>query len=109
MFQAWFAVYPKKVDPDDALRVFTRVVKSKKVTFEQLLAGARRYAMETQAERTERRFIKAPAVWLNKGSWKNEAGAQATDKQPSLAPRAATGIAGIMSRITEEDFNDGNR
>jgi hypothetical protein len=105
MFRQWYACYPKKVDPKDAIKSFVRVLKNREATFEQLLAGAQRYAAETAAAGTIKKYIKAPAVWLNKGSWANEAGAD-QPRQPALAGRASTGIAGIMSRISERDFND---
>lgn len=84
-FAEWYAAYPKKHDPGDARRAFNRAVK--KVSDPQILIdGARRYARE-QAN-TEKRFIKAPAVWLNKESWLNE----------PQEPLRATGTDGASAR-----------
>jgi hypothetical protein len=107
MFRQWYAVYPKKVDPKDAMKSFIRVLKAKEATFHQLLDGAKRYEDETRAAGTIKKYIKAPAVWLNKGSWANESGGH-QERQPALPPRAGTAIAGIMSRLSEEDFSGGN-
>jgi hypothetical protein len=105
MFRQWYAIYPKKVDPKDALKSFQRVLKSGGATFEELTAGAERYAREVAAAGTEKRFIKAPAVWLNKGSWMNEPAGQS--RYPARSGFVGSAIQGIASRITERDFDDG--
>jgi hypothetical protein len=103
-FRQWFAAYPKKADPKDARRCFDRVLKNREATFEQLLEGARRYAVETAAAGTAKNFIKAPAVWLNKGSWANEGGAYAPKAAPSS--RSDSFIQGLASSLSEEDFDE---
>lgn len=69
-FDAWWSVYPKKVDREAARRTYAKVIKSAKVTEADLLAGAERYAEETRDR--ERRWIKNPQTWLNAGSWLDE-------------------------------------
>lgn len=89
-FGEFYAAYPKKADPADARRAFNKAIK--KVSDPQILIdGARRYAREKAG--TEKRYIKAPAVWLNKESWLNEPdaplGATGTDGIPGYGARAA--------------------
>jgi hypothetical protein len=102
MFREWYGAYPKKVDPKDALKSFVKVLKAKQATFDQLLAGARRYAAETSG--TDKKYIKAPAVWLNKGSWLNEP--MAAGSPPQRSARVSSAHQGIASRLRETDFDD---
>ncbi len=104
LFKQWYQVYPKKADPKDAMKSFQRVLKSGSATFEDLMAGAERYAREVAG--TEKRFIKAPAVWLNKGSWMNEPAGPAPAARSGFSGSA---IQGIASRIRESDFDDRSR
>lgn len=69
-FERFYSGYPKKVDRNDAVRAFAKVQAQGAITFEALLAARDRYA--EQVRQTERQFIKAPAVWLNKGSYMDE-------------------------------------
>lgn len=71
-FHDWYSAYPKHTEPVEAEKVYVRVVASRKATIEQLLAGARSYAAQVSRDNTEKRFIKAPPVWLNKGCWADE-------------------------------------
>lgn len=99
MFRQWYAVYPKHVDPKDAEQKFTRVLKKGEATFEELIVGAQRYADECAMNRTEKKFIKAPAVFLNKGSWKNEPGANGAGS--GLSRRSESFLEGILAHRTE--------
>jgi hypothetical protein len=104
MFRQWYETYPKRVDPKDALKLFTRVIRNREATFEQLLTGAQRYAAECAAAGTAKNFIKAPSVWLNKGSWMNEAIQK--DQPANRSASVGTALAGIASRMMESDFDD---
>lgn len=96
-FKLWYSVYPRRVDPEDAWKAYDRVVRSGKATPEELLAGAHRYAIEKR--HSEAKYIKQPATWLNKGSWKNEPEVRSAG-QP-LAPSGAA--AGILSYFEERE------
>ena len=67
-FLEWYAEYPKKVDPQDAEKAYLRR-RRQGVSRDVLLIGSKGYAVEMRG--TEKRFIKAPAVFLNKGSYEN--------------------------------------
>jgi hypothetical protein len=109
MFEQWYAIYPKKVDPPDAEKMFTRVLKSvtpaqAQTLFEQIMAGTKAYSAEIAANGTIRKFIKAPAVFMNKGSWKSEIAPPASASVRSN--RVSSAIDGIASRLTERDFDE---
>jgi len=97
MFEQWYAIYPKHVDPKDAKQRFIRVLKSGEATFPELYDGARQYRNECEMDRTPMKFIKAPSVFLNKGSWENEPGA---NSNPARLPRRTeSAIEGMLERI----------
>jgi uncharacterized protein YdaU (DUF1376 family) len=70
-FAEWYQQYPKKRDPQDAAKAYAAARKTG-ASREELLNAAMRYAAECDANRTDPKFIKHPATWLNKGSWHNE-------------------------------------
>lgn len=65
-FDEFWAIYPKKVDKTQAIRMFKRVLH--RATFEEILAGVIRLANDPNLP-TEKRFIKNPATWLNNDGW----------------------------------------
>lgn len=67
----FYAAYPKKVEPADAKAKFIRIVKSGQDP-DRIIAAAHRFAEAHRLAGTERQFIKAPAVWLNKGGFDSE-------------------------------------
>ena len=107
MFLEWYRDYPKKVDPADAEKAFTRELKKVKpaevaVRFQQIMVGTRAYKAEIEMNRTENRFIKAPAVFMNKGSWRNET---SMDRPRSASNRVDSAIDGMFSDLKPEDFD----
>lgn len=68
-FAEWYASYPLKKAPEAAARAYAAAIK-RGATHEQLLIGAKRYAMEKKGE--EPRFIAHPSTWLNQGRWQDE-------------------------------------
>jgi hypothetical protein len=69
-FAAWYLAYPKHVDRIDAAKAFRRVMKSGRISFDDLMAATARYSAKVAG--TDKQFIKAPSVWLNKGSYLDE-------------------------------------
>lgn len=69
LFDQFYKQYPKHEDRKDALKAYRAVIKKKLATPEELLAAAMRYAASQAGN--DRKFIKNPATWLNKGSWEN--------------------------------------
>lgn len=69
-FDAFWAVYPKKVAKQAAIKVWNRITKT--VDAEQIIGGAISYAEHVAAERIERQFIKSPDGWLTAGRWEDD-------------------------------------
>ena len=69
-FETFWAVYPKKVAKQAAIKAWMKATKH--ADPETITAGAKRYAEFTTAERTEKKFIKSPDGWLNAGRWEDD-------------------------------------
>ena len=69
-FDQFWAIYPKKVAKQAALKAWTKATKH--TDPEAITAGAKRYAEFTATERTEKKFIKSPDGWLNAGRWEDD-------------------------------------
>jgi hypothetical protein len=88
-FAPWYAIYPKHVDRIDAAKAFARLMKTGAITLEALMAATARYAAKVAS--TEGRFIKAPSVWINKGSYLDEPDGGEPAPAP-IDPRAFTDV-----------------
>ncbi len=69
-FDKFYKAYPRHAGKDAAQRKFTTIVKSKKVTPEQIIAGAKRLAADPNLP--AKNFIPYPATWLHAGGWADE-------------------------------------
>ena len=67
----FYAAYPKKVDPKDAKAKFVRLAQSG-VDPEMIIAAASKFADAHRLAGTDPKFIRAPAVWLNKGGYDSQ-------------------------------------
>lgn len=67
-FEAFWEVYPKKVDKFNAKKAFLKAVKEHGA--EDILKGAQRLAEDPNLP--PRQFIPYPASWLRAGGWSNE-------------------------------------
>jgi hypothetical protein len=104
-FASWYAIYPKHVDRIDAAKAFARLMKSGAITLEALMAATARYAVKVA--NTEKRFIKAPSVWINKGSYLDEPEGNGGEPAPAVRdPRSFTD-ADWQKRLTY--FHDADK
>jgi hypothetical protein len=69
-FDEFWDLYPKKESKQAALRKWNTTVKA--VSARDILDGLQRSVDYWQSKGTERQFIPAPDVWLNKGRWADE-------------------------------------
>lgn len=67
LFNEFYAQYPRKIDPRDALKAFKSALK--RATFEDILAGVIRYA-EAHKDK-EKQYLKYPASWLRADAWES--------------------------------------
>ena len=72
LFDEWWEHVPtgRKKDRKACRQIFTRVLKKREATFEELLAGMKSYTTANQG--TELQFIKHPKTWLNGECWNDE-------------------------------------
>ncbi len=68
----WYALYPKKAGKFEASKSYAKIIKSNVASHEDLIAGVKRYAGHIKAYKTEDKYIKGPAVWLNGRHWEDE-------------------------------------
>lgn len=68
-FERFYAAYPRKTDRKDAEKAFVRISPSEDLLAEMLAAIERGKAAGLFADR---KYVKHPATWLNKGSWMDE-------------------------------------
>lgn len=71
-FENWWAEYPNKKSRQEAQRIFEKLMSENRVTFDELLAGAKAYAEHCRREKTDQHYIKHPSTWLNQGCWADE-------------------------------------
>ncbi|WP_441258967.1 hypothetical protein AB7008_15070 [Bradyrhizobium sp. 521_C7_N1_3] len=85
-FAAWYAIYPRKKQPQDAKRAFAKAIGSGAITLEALMAKTRTFAASWANEPKDRRkFIPYPASWLNAGGYDDEP--DGGDGEPARAVR----------------------
>jgi len=71
-FDLFWQAYPRRDAKRDAMQAFRKALETG-ATAEELLRGARSYSEHcSRLKADERRFIKLPATWLNKGCWEDE-------------------------------------
>jgi hypothetical protein len=72
-FNEWYAIYPKKKQPQAAKRAFAKAISSGAITPDDLIAKTRAFAATWENEPKDRRkFIPYPASWLNAGGYHDE-------------------------------------
>jgi hypothetical protein len=86
-FAAFWAAYPKHVGKEGAERKFRRALRQHKIPTAQIVAAAKRYAIEQHGN--EPRFIANPSNWLKDARWADEGSGAATIDQYGnpVAPR----------------------
>lgn len=65
-FDEFWSVYPRKVAKLAAQKAYAKALKV--VSPDQLIEGARRYALEKVGDA----YVKHPSTWLNGGCWDDE-------------------------------------
>ncbi|SDP49337.1 hypothetical protein [Afipia sp. GAS231] len=87
-FIDWYAVYPRKKQPDDARRAYAKLIASGTITEAELLDRTKAFAASWKLRPAEdQRFIPYPASWVNKAGYADE-----IDRAPVAVPiRGGTG------------------
>ena len=87
-FEQWWSACPKRVDRIAAAKSFAKVIASGAITHNDLMAATARWCAKVAT--TEKQFIKAPAVWLNKGGYLDEPDAKVEAAPVARDPRSFT-------------------
>jgi hypothetical protein len=91
-FAAWYAIYPKKKNPQDAKRAFAKVIGSGLIVLPTLMEKTRAFAASwADKPKKERQFIPYPASWLNAGGYDDEPDDSGSEPAPVVRdPRSFT-------------------
>jgi hypothetical protein len=87
-FEKFYAMYPRKVGPDAALKAWKAAVR--KATPSDILAGLERQMPALRAQETT--FVPHPATWLNQGRWKDEPSTPASPAPPQRSKDTWAGV-----------------
>jgi uncharacterized protein YdaU (DUF1376 family) len=98
--EKFYQAYPKHVDPRDAEKAFAKAV-AKGTDPEWIIARAAVFAEAHRVAGTEKQFIAAPAVWLNKGGYDSEDLPQATVPQARAGPPRSNGRGGAAHMLAD--------
>jgi hypothetical protein len=74
-FEDWYAIYPKKKQPQAAKRAFAKAIATGAITLDALMTKTKAFAVATNwaaIPKRERQFIPYPASWLNAGGYHDE-------------------------------------
>jgi hypothetical protein len=86
-FDLFYAAYPRHIGRQAAMKAFDNVIRSRRATAEQVIAGAQRFAADPNLPGpSEARYIPHPSTWLNAGRWDDDplpprGGGRAQEKQ----------------------------
>jgi hypothetical protein len=74
-FDDWYAIYPKKKQPQAAKRAFAKAIGSGAITLDALMTKTKAFAVATNwaaLSKRDRQFIPYAASWLNAGGYHDE-------------------------------------
>lgn len=102
-FEEFYQAYPKRENRKDALTRWQSALK-KGVTPDRIMAGLARWQAKWTADGTERKFIPAPDVWLNKAKYDDEVDIGGRPPGRIVATNFAQGTRQNGSPKTPSDF-----
>lgn len=106
-FERFYAVYPKRTNRKPAILKFCAAVKSG-VDPEHIISAAARFAEAHRLAGTDKQYIPAPDVWLNKGRYDDEdLPAPVARAGPSTDERS--GVAKLLAEAYGIDQRDGTQ
>ena len=104
-FDRWWEACPHKVGKDEARKAFDRVIRDKRATIDELMAGIEAYRRDKPPDRQWCN----PSTWLNQGRWADQPaevlplvggqGARASPAHSATAHRPTSGPASAMAGI----------
>jgi phage replication O-like protein O len=100
-FDAWYAVYPKHVGREPALKAWSQINPDRALV-ETIMTATARYA--NAKDGIEQRFILDPATWLNQKRWNDELPAVGTNgyAKPAEVKDLGDGLVEVDGRRMEK-------
>jgi hypothetical protein len=91
-FAEWYAIYPRKKQPQTAKKAFAKLMASGAITLDALMAKTRVFAASWHDQQKDRRkFIPYPASWLRAGGYDDEPERDGNEAAPvARDPRSFT-------------------
>lgn len=101
-FEAFWAIYPLKLDKRAAFKAFSRALK--RVALDEIMAGARKYADDPNLP--EPRYIKHASTWLNGDGWDNPPlpSSKPASGRPNRAESTFNNAVNIAKRFYEQEY-----
>lgn len=93
-FEAFWTAYPRKVGKDAASRKFDAIRRSRRVSFDEIMAGLNRYVA---AKRSDVDWCH-PTTWLSQGRWADEYDADDHRMRPAKTQPGAS-ISQAIDRV----------
>lgn len=110
--ERFYRAYPKHVDPRAAEKKFVAIVGKSDdplAEAERIIAAAERFAEAHRRAGTDKRYIPAPAVWLNKGGYLSEDLPQPEPiaDSPRAGPTRRSGnhMAALIEQVREMHYD----
>jgi len=91
-FEHFWSIYPRRIAKFKARTAWDKALKFS--SEEEILDGARRYAIERQDE--DQQYTKHPATWLNGGCWMDDPGSNRTGSD-------RMGVMNLASELRESN------
>jgi hypothetical protein len=101
-FEAFWAIYPLKLDKRTAFKAFNRALK--RVKLDEIMAGARKYAGDPNLP--EPRYIKHASTWLNGDGWDNPPlpSSKPVSGRPNRAESTFNNAVNIAKQFYEQEY-----
>jgi hypothetical protein len=71
-FEEWYALWPRKRQPDAARRVYKRVIASGRISHADLVTKTKAFVAEWNRSKQDLKFCPYPAKWLSDGGFDDE-------------------------------------
>jgi hypothetical protein len=105
-FDEWYAVYPRKKQPQDARKAYAKVIAAGTITEAILLERTSAFAFSWKRRPAEdQRFIPYPASWLNKAGFADELD---TSNRHGIGQPISPEIAARRERLGMQPARPGN-
>jgi len=100
-FLLFWGKYPRKIARADALRIWTRIVEKENADPSEIIKAVDGYLADIDRLKTEPRYIKHPATFLNADRWRDYL--PGSDASRIASPAKKDGMAATLEIIRQEE------